>query len=201
MATQMFVPGPCAVYLNIGTALARNWQFLGWSQQGVPVSIREYHEPVHCDLAGPMLPYDHQFHGRDAQIVLDLSKYDHAVLTKLKAGVRTLQDSATGPGYPANPARPIGTMMRLEGETWELLLKASYANKTVFSAASMPGWYLFHDTFPTGSVDFQVSARAKVERITMHAQAAVHNTDMSMRLYTQFAYNGVGALGSIPDPS
>lgn len=55
---------------------------LGYSVDGVKITINQYEQPVHVDLFGPLIDYDTQYMGGDATITAELIYWDDAILQK-----------------------------------------------------------------------------------------------------------------------
>ena len=102
MPAAYHVQGPALI--KTGTGAAGALESLGYSEDGVEISVREYREPVRTDVAGPAVPADLQHMGADAIIRARLSAYDLGVLVKVRK-----RHDATADGQLPTLGRLVGT--------------------------------------------------------------------------------------------
>lgn len=94
MAIGVFVPGPADIKVGSGTGGAL--EELGYTARGADVRIQGYSVDVPGDQnggeQGPPIEIEHL--GTSAIVRIELTKFDKAVLDKLKAGLRGITPAA-----------------------------------------------------------------------------------------------------------
>lgn len=109
------VNGPAVVYVSASKLGGQNLA-LGIARERIKIRINHYDEPIKADNAGPRLPADVQYMGKDAHINMTLSEFDPAVLDSIE------QLSAGAPGQLG----PIGMPMGAGGLTFSLKIPSNY---------------------------------------------------------------------------
>jgi hypothetical protein len=165
-----FVTGPCGAFVRLSSTPV----FLGHCERSPSVQIRPYYSPVFSDFAGQRVPLDEIYDGEDAVISLDLTRYNEAVYTAMAA--RPSGMSPLGPNAPrgANAPGDIGSLMLLEGYTFDLWLTFPYAAKAVFSSGAtggpMPAGYHMPACYLEGPDDLgPLGTTARRLRLNFHA--------------------------------
>lgn len=163
MASQLYVSGP--VQISVGTGASFAYEFLGWTEGDLVVSLGSDWEDVIADYGGPRLPVDVQYFGEQAFIPFTLVRFQFLVLNKLTA---RLADATAG-GTPGTMATgELGSLMLAEGHAVPLLLYSPYVLKSAFSA-TMPGGYLFGAAWLVDNFDHPMSSRVTRPRCVMRA--------------------------------
>ena len=75
------VNGTAFVY--VGTGAGNALQLLGYTDQGVEMSVDEFKEPIMTDLYGNRVPQDYQDMGMSARITVNLIACDRTVLASV----------------------------------------------------------------------------------------------------------------------
>ena len=77
------VNGPAVVYVAGGKLPSGN-QALGICRERIKIRINHYDERIPGDNAGPRLPVDLQYLGKDANISMTLTEFDPAMLDAIE---------------------------------------------------------------------------------------------------------------------
>jgi hypothetical protein len=99
MALEFHVNGLAQLYVDIGTALA---QSLGYSQDGVTISLHYETEDIHTDYYGSKIPEDIMNLGQWATVKLNLIKYDETVLKGVRKRLNGTNAQTSAEGLPPN---------------------------------------------------------------------------------------------------
>ena len=175
MATQIYVPGPAQIFTGTGAADAL--EFLGFTEGPVRLNDQAYFEPVMADLSGPRMFLDMQYMGMGSYASGELVRYDEAVLKKLEKRLK----GATAL-YGSGDANSIGSLMLGEGYACQVVIKAAYGSKTVFSSGNMSPGRNYPKALFDGGIDKDISVRAKRPRFTVMG-LPVFGTDGSWTLF------------------
>jgi hypothetical protein len=158
MPTQLWVPGPAQI--AVGTGALGVAEFLGYSEDGIRAAMNARFEDVHTDNVGPGEADDVQTFGQGTIISLTLTRFDAAVFNKLM--------TRKGTGTPGTiDAGDIGALMRHEGRSIVLWIRAPYSTKDEF--AGMVAGYRFPTAWVNDSIDLPMSVRVQRPRITFRA--------------------------------
>jgi len=104
------VMGPAAIFVNGAILGSSSNQFLGICRERIRIAITEYDEPIRSGNAGPNIPADVQYFGKDATISGTLAEYDPAVV----AAIESLTEASPG------NLQTIGAPMYAGGLTFAL---------------------------------------------------------------------------------
>ena len=179
MATSHEVAGPVQWHVGVGAAGALS--FLGWAEGDTRISLAAAEDEIRTDLGGPAIPSDVQFMGEQAFISCDLSRWDKAVLKKLKSRLPSANNSnVSGGTYSVGQ---MGALMIAEGYAVRLLLKGGYSAKNL-NSGDLPIWN-FLAAWPTSNLDVGISTRASRFRLTMRAIPVIDWGTGSSTLYNQ----------------
>jgi hypothetical protein len=156
MPTQIFVPGP--VKLSVSTGEAGALEFLGWSEGDTRFAPTGHFEAVHTDQSGPYIPMDRQYFGTSGHVSFTLVQFTWAVFRKLLA-----RRMGSTPGLIGT--QEIGTLMRLEGGAFRLLMELTYQAKQAF--ASMDSAFNAPTCIIPDTVELPISSRVTKPRLTI----------------------------------
>lgn len=200
--SQIYNTGPVELYTGTGSASAL--EFLGYSENGMQIEIRETFEDVHSDLLGPRIPTDVQHFQADALITGDLVRWNESVLEKCED--RSLNGAGgTGASFGIVSKLEVGALMLAYGKTYRLLCDApSLDLGGAGSGAIMPGliplnfpYAYLHDTMTR-----KRGARAERVHIIFRGLANTTNIGATAALPNTFTlYNNVrtGRPGTAPN--
>lgn len=140
---QVYVTGPCDIWVgpnsSSGGRSGGSAQFLGHSERGPAIQIRDSFSPVYVDLGGPKVPFDMIYDGEDAIVSCELTRFNENVYETI-ADIAALQ----APGF--NDPGEIGTLMLQEGSTYPLWIHFPYSAKVAYqnpASGAMPAGYRF----------------------------------------------------------
>lgn len=182
--SQFYVPGPSIIQVSTGTSGAL--QFVGFNEQRTRISVGAKFKDVFTDYAGEMLPADCSFQGIDAYIMMDLSQFNEAIVSKIAARL-----NGTGVVEGAIGANAIGTMMLQEGFYYRVLIQSAYAGKTGYS--TMIPAYNFLTCIPVDNYDVSLNATPKVPRLVFRAITKISPTNLTGTLYNNDVTGAVSA--------
>lgn len=188
MATTHEVAGPCAWYVGSGAAGAL--EFLGWCEGETRVSLVGAEDEIRTDLGGPANPTDVQWMGEQAFVSGDLSRWDKAVLRKLKSRLPGGGSAVSGGSYAFGA---LGSLMIAEGYAVRFLIRGGYAASKSFNAGDPP-IYNFLAAWPGTNFDVGLSTRASRFRMTMRAIPKLDFTTGNSVLYN-LDVSGLPSIG------
>lgn len=162
---QPYVTGPAGIWVNVAGAPA----FLGHCERSPSIQIRPYYTPVFSDFAGQRVPLDMIYDGEEAMVSLDLTRYNESVYTVLSSRPGAAIRGTNIPG-------DIGTLMLLEGRTFDMWVTFPYAAKAVMSSGvgltsggAMPAGYHFYAAYLEGPDDLgPLGTTARRLRLNFH---------------------------------
>jgi len=138
--SSVYNTGPVEMYVGVGVSLAL--VFLGYSEDGMRIELRETFEDIHSDMLGPRIPTEVQHFQADAMITGDLVRWDDSVL-------QVIEDrSLGGAGWGVVSRAENGALLLAQGRTYRLLCDAPNVGILAFPnlvAYNFPNAYL-HDT-------------------------------------------------------
>lgn len=182
--SQIYNTGPCEMY--VGTGVADALEFLGYSEQGMDLELRETFEDVNSDLLGPKIPTDVQHFQADCLITGDLVRWNEYVLQKIED--RSRQGAGgTGASLGTISKKEVGALMLAYGKCFRLLCDAP--NVALAGVAGImpdlrpynfPAAYL-HDTMKR-----KRGARAERVHIILRALADATNIGATASLSNSF---------------
>jgi hypothetical protein len=165
MATQFYSTGPAMLY--VGTAGGGALEFLGFSEDGVNITLNGHFENVNADYAGPVLPADVQFMGEEGFIEATLTRFSDVILDKLL--VRLSNSVSGNPGNAGSIGfNLLGSFMVQAGYAFRLLVYGIYQPNTV-QYPNMVAVYNFYQAFLFENAQIPISIRAKRPRIVCRA--------------------------------
>jgi len=151
-SAQFHVNGTADVY--IGSVL------LGYSQDGVTISLHYETEDIHTDYMGSKIPEDVMNLGQWATVKMNLIKYDTAILNNLQ---KRINDGTHGaaPNYYNGSA--IGELMS-QCQDYVVLQIRRY--NPACEAATLEGGWKFNATYLADIDSFKVGTRVTVHDLT-----------------------------------
>lgn len=182
MSTQLLTPGP--TYLQVGTGAAGVLEHLGWTERGIRGTFDGGFEDVMTDVSGTRVPFDILYQGEQAFITADLNLYDELILNKVNP--RRLGDTE---GVVATTA--VGSLLRLEGFMFRLLIFCPYSAKAAF--ANMRPAYNFLKAHLDAAREIELSSRVKIVRCIFRAIPDWSQTSGGGILYN-FSTTGIVAV-------
>jgi hypothetical protein len=177
------------VGLGAGNALL----FLGYSEDGMRIQLRETFEDVHADLLGPRIPIEVQRFQADALITGDLIRWNENVLQLIEERSRAVT------AWGAVARAEVGALMLAQNKCYRFLCDAPNVGMGVFPnmlAYNFPASYL-HDV-----MERRRGARVERVHITQRALANFTNIGASALLaISQPLYNSdrTGIPGTAPN--
>lgn len=198
---QLYSTGPVAVYVSTGVTMpgadpytAGVPLFLGTAEAAPEIHVRPLFAPVNNDIGGA-LPFDYIFHGEEADIVVDLTRWNEGVYAACAARPNS-QDGTRG----RFTSTDIGSLMATEGLTYGLWLNFPYVSKAAYSV-TMPAGYRFLSAFMIGPDTILPGTRANKRTCIFKAIRAFAPSDGTLRLYDHDmtglpAVPPIGASGS-----
>lgn len=155
MASQLFTPGPQFIFTGTGSAGA--YEFLGYTESEVMLSLSGAYEDVFADYGGPRVPVDAQYMNEQASVSMTLLRYDEAVYNHCAA--RIVGGTAGTAG-----TNSIGSLMGAQSLAYKLFVYAPYSTETFFS--TMNKGYVFGFAWLTDNIDIPLGVRVKRPRLT-----------------------------------
>jgi hypothetical protein len=124
MGTVLYqVNGPAVVYVSGGKVSPSSKLALGIARERIKIAVNHHDGKIPADNAGPNLPADVQYFGKDATIRATLSEFDPDVLDLLE------QLDASGPGQLGT----IGIPMGAAGLTFRVQIPSNYRPWTFYN--------------------------------------------------------------------
>jgi hypothetical protein len=175
MSTQGYVPGPCQIF--VGTGGAGAYQFLGWSERGVRVTLSAAYEDIVSDFGGPRVPVDSQFMGEQATSNFVLNRYDETVL-------QTILKRRVGSGVTAGAieANGLGSLMVAQGYAYKVFLYSPYYVESFYS--TMVPCYVFSGSWVDDDAMIPLSVQLKRPEIRFRHIPVWNAIAASATLYT-----------------
>ncbi len=155
------------MYCGLGVANAL--LFLGYSEDGMRIQIRETFEDVHSDLLGPRIPTEVQHFQADALITGDLIRWNENVL-------ELIEDRSRGySGWGNVNRKAVGELMLAQGRCYRFLCDAPNLD---LPTGIFPGMKPYN--FPTAYLHDMMERRrgARVERVHISMRALANFTNI-----------------------
>jgi hypothetical protein len=156
--SKIYVSGPAYVWAGLGQS--NSYLFLGFTENGLEVSVNPLNEDIQVDYAG-LMPADISQLGQEARISGTFTRYNEQVLL--------LAQSFLGPqglaGFGGNGA--VGTLVVAEGAAYPLLVWSSYSFKTIFGDM-VPG-FLFPAAIIADNIPVTLNVRRKAPNLAWRA--------------------------------
>lgn len=156
-ATDLHVFGPALVNVALDGS---TYTALGYSADGVRITLNSYSEDVISDDSGPAVPGDIQWMGQDARIVMDMVRFDKTTMEILKRRLRTSAVSSEG----LVPAAAVGTLLVTGGLYFGLQI---YPNQRTGLTAELP--YKFPVCNVEGAIESPVGTRVRRTSLVFRA--------------------------------
>lgn len=175
--SQFFVPGPARI--SVGTGTAGALEYLGFSVDGVHISVQPRWDEVFSDLAGPAIGEDNQFLGADGVVQFVLSRHNAAVFHRVRAMLLGGIDGA-GAAYS------LGSLLRAEGLGMRLFIRATYGPGSPGAKAAYAGQravYNFPLCYPMDRIDWTVGIRPLLPRMAFRVWPDIQSIDGSWILF------------------
>ena len=169
--SQPYNTGPCELYISVDNT--NNLQFLGYSEQGMRIQLRETFEDVYADLLGPKVPIDVQRFHADALITGDLIRWNEGLFQLIEDRSRTVTGAAAGWGMVARVE--TGALMLAQNKTFRLLCDAV---NSVIQSQAFPNMRPYN--FPTVYLHDMIERRrgARAERVHVMFRALSNWTNI-----------------------
>ncbi len=141
MAIDVSVFGPAQLMVDTGDG--GELELLGYSVDGITISITHHEDPIMSDLMGNQVQTDSQYMGSDAEIEAELIYIDQDVLAKVQ---NAFEDTEGTLGQ-------IGSLYLAQEGTFRLLINPTPSPGGVQDAFpyNFPNTYLIPDKFNTGT--------------------------------------------------
>jgi hypothetical protein len=167
--SRIYVSGPAYVWTGTGTSFA--WQYFGFTERGLTVTLSGIYEDVPVDYAGAM-PADVSMLGQEAVAGGTFSRYNESVLQTIMSfgAVQPLNLNIPGLGADFNAVlngqaqSSVGTLMASEGGAYPLLLFSPYSFKSEFGDM-IPGFW-FYNAYVPERIPQVLSVRHKAPEIS-----------------------------------
>ncbi len=186
LKTDSLVPAGTPAFSRVLFGSSSTLQFLGYSETGMRIDIRETFDDIHADLLGPRIPIDVQHFQADALITGDLIRWNEGVLQIIED--RSFMGAGgTGASRGVISRQEVGALMLAQGKTYRFLCDAPNTGLAVF-----PGMvpYNFPFTYMHDAMQRRRGAKVETVHIIMRALANYTNVNVSAQMpNTQPLYN------------
>src|SRR4051812_18674385 len=109
------------VIIGVQTAGRSAPVFLGTAEQAPDYEIRPQFEPIHNDLSGTKVAFDHIYELQDVFVSMVLTRWNEPIVAEIQALPTTLGTRGR------NVAGDVGTIMGLEGAAFQTFLWFMYS--------------------------------------------------------------------------
>jgi hypothetical protein len=161
--SKFYVAGPA--YCFTGTGAGSSYEFFGFTERGLTLSVSGQYEDVGVDYSG-LMPGDVSMLGQEATLSGTFTRYNESVLIRLMSFINGV---AAGFG----PSFSVGTLLQSEQVVAglvaapPLIIYCPYGSKTEFS--DMIKTFHFYNVYISDRMSQALSVRRKAPEITWRA--------------------------------